>query len=260
MKQYQIRYKNTSGFKRMLADVKMSCDKKPHGDIIFYITCHDIRTPMNAIMGYTSLIDKCIDDKKKILDYLGKINVAGNTLLELVNQVLDMSRIESETWKGTKISVILSFRLAQPGDSRPDTDRRISGSVSLRGKRVLLVEDNEMNREIATMLLKDMGLVVDTAEDGDIAVGIIRQLAEKGEWKYYDFILMDVQMPRMTGYSATTAIRTISDPGGVHIPIIAMMANAFVEDKRTALAAGMDDHIAKPIDARVLRETLTKYI
>ena len=118
------------------------------------------------------------------------------------------------------------------------------------GKRTLLVEDNEMNREIATELLEETGLAVDTAEDGAVAV---KAVEEKGT-DYYDFILMDIQMPVMDGYEATRRIRAL--PGGDQVSIIALSANAFEEDVQKSLSMGMNAHVAKPIDVNVLFETM----
>ena len=124
------------------------------------------------------------------------------------------------------------------------------------GKKILLVEDNEMNREIAVEILEEAGFVVDTAEDGDIAVEKVRN---DPEGKAYDIVLMDIQMPRIDGYEATRLIRALP-PKDMHIPIIAMTANAFEEDKKAAIEAGMDEHIAKPIDVKNLKKTLAKYL
>ena len=122
------------------------------------------------------------------------------------------------------------------------------------GRKLLLVEDNEMNREIACEILEEYGFVIDTAEDGVYAV----EKMEKAEPGQYDAILMDVQMPMMDGYEATRRIRALSDPAIANIPIIAMTANAFEEDRKTALEAGMNEHIAKPIDVPRLIATLSK--
>ena len=122
------------------------------------------------------------------------------------------------------------------------------------GKRVLLVEDNEMNREIAADILNEAGFTVETAEDGEIAVETV---AAKGI-EYYDFILMDIQMPVMNGYEATRAIRSMQDGG--RIPIIALSANAFDEDKRTSINAGMNDHVAKPINVKELFAALARFV
>ena len=129
-------------------------------------------------------------------------------------------------------------------------------SYDFTGKKILLVEDNEMNREIATELLEEDGFVVDTAEDGTIAV----QKMENAKPGDYDLILMDVQMPIMNGYEATRRIREMNDPAIANITILAMTANAFEEDRQSAIAAGMNDHLTKPVDVRKLKDTLVKYL
>ena len=129
-------------------------------------------------------------------------------------------------------------------------------SYDFTGKKILLVEDNEMNREIATELLEEDGFVVDTAEDGTIAV----QKMENAKPGDYDLILMDVQMPIMNGYEATRRIREMNDPAIANITILAMTANAFEEDRQSAIAAGMNDHLTKPVDVTKLKETLAKYL
>ena len=123
-----------------------------------------------------------------------------------------------------------------------------------RVREILLVEDNELNREIATEILKDKGMIVDTAADGDIAVEKMRNAA-LGQ---YDLILMDIQMPRMNGYEATRAIRALPNVCAAGIPIFALTENAFDEDKQNAIAAGMNGHLAKPIDIPKLMKTLAK--
>ena len=120
------------------------------------------------------------------------------------------------------------------------------------GKKVLLVEDNALNREIATAILEQAGLQVDSVEDGTDAVARMNTAAED----QYDLILMDVQMPRMDGYTATRKIRAMENPRKANIPIVAMTANAFDEDRKKAFAAGMNAHVAKPIDMAVLSHTL----
>ena len=120
----------------------------------------------------------------------------------------------------------------------------------------MLVDDMPVNREIATMLLEMNEFVVEQATDGDEAV----EMVKKSEPGYYDAVLMDIQMPRMNGYDAARAIRAIDNPELAKIPILAMTANAFKEDKEAALAAGMNDHIAKPIDMEQLLGALAEVL
>lgn len=367
---------------------------------------HDIRTPMNAIIGFTSLAAEHLDDREIIRDYLEKISTSGKHLLSLINDVLDMSRIESGSVKIEKTNVYLpdvledlktiilesvhakqqkllikqqdvvhediitdklrltqvllniisnavkftpvggtihilveekasqkagyavySFCIKDNGigmskefqehvfDSfareRTVTESGITGTglgmaitknivdlmggtihltskqgegsefivtleceladktvqdkqsscpkaekkhLDYSGKKVLLVEDNELNREIATEILKSLGLKVDYAADGMEAVEIMS--SEAGN--QYDMIFMDIQMPKMDGYTATREIRTLKDTKKANVPIIAMTANAFDEDRKKAIKAGMNGHIAKPIDVNVILRNLDR--
>jgi len=120
----------------------------------------------------------------------------------------------------------------------------------------LLVEDNQINMEIANMILTQMGFAVETAENGQIAVDRVAA-SEPG---YYDLVLMDIQMPVMDGYTATRTIRALEDPALAGVPIVAMTANAFAEDMQAAKDAGMQAHIAKPVDIAVLHRTLQEVL
>ena len=148
--------------------------------------------------------------------------------------------------------------LAEPFRAEPASEPAQPTAADLKGKKLLLVEDNELNREIALEILKEAGFVVDTAEDGAVAVRKIKQAAPG----LYDLILMDIQMPNLDGYEATRQIRALPDAEKASIPIFAMTANAFEEDRQNALEAGMNGHIAKPLDVphllRVLADALKK--
>ena len=148
--------------------------------------------------------------------------------------------------------------LSEPFRAEPASKPAQPTAADLKGKKLLLVEDNELNREIALEILKEAGFVVDTAEDGAVAVQKIKQAAP-GQ---YDLILMDIQMPNLDGYEATRQIRALPDAEKANIPIFAMTANAFEEDRQNALEAGMNGHIAKPLDVphllRVLADALKK--
>ncbi len=363
---------------------------------------HDIRTPMNAILGFASLAKKEVDDPEKLVDYLSKIEVSGQHLLELINDVLDMARIESgrvelhETTldieelfaetvdmfkidmgkkgitftysleatdtiveadglrlkqialnlignsikytneggeiffgarqipsdkaglvtyeicvrdtgigmseefqrhlfdlferenrrsvhgiQGTGLGLAITKRLTELMNgnitckSKVDEGTEFKCTVKLKvsdaenietdddnidislltGKKVLLVEDNDLNREIARTVLEEAGLIVEEATDGTIAVEMLGDKNVK-----YDVVLMDIQMPYMDGYKATRIIRNMELRTKNHIPIIAMTANAFEEDKKKALEAGMDAHIAKPVDVTELYREMIHFL
>ena len=146
--------------------------------------------------------------------------------------------------------------LTRPYDPATDSDadKAAVATHDYSGKRVLLVEDNELNREIAVTILGETGMQIDTANDGIEAVNIIHRAPED----CYDLILMDIQMPRMDGYTATREIRTLKNNKKANIPIVAMTANAFDEDRHKAFETGMNGHIVKPIDMNSIAETLDK--
>ena len=132
------------------------------------------------------------------------------------------------------------------------TDDILDSKEILRSGHILLVEDNELNQEIAVAILEEAGLTAEVAENGQIAVEMLKS-SQPG---YYQLVLMDIQMPVMNGYQAAKKIRKLENRELASIPIIAMTANAFEEDKQEALRCGMNDHIAKPIDIETLLETL----
>lgn len=141
-------------------------------------------------------------------------------------------------------------------DGGANEDKKPAGRPDYKGKRILLAEDNEINREIAGTLIREMGIMVEEAMDGSEAVEMVRQ-SEEG---YYDLIFMDIQMPVMDGYQAAKVIRGLERGDACHMPIIAMTANAFEEDVREAMRAGMNAHFSKPIDLDALEALLSKYL
>ena len=365
---------------------------------------HDIRTPMNAIMGFTELLNRNLDDQEKARGYLRKIQNASSLLLTIINQVLEMARIESGTVTlkleatdlsalfhsvntvfeadiqkkniqysedvhvphkfaycdktkleeiylnivsnaikytpdghairveihelpsedkkkacyrftcedsgigmsadylpyifdefsrehtttenkvvgtglglpivkslielmggtiqvestqgvGTKFTVDLALTLASREEVYPTPEALAEAEhAKLRGRRILLAEDNDLNAEIAIELLGEKGLLIERAADGEECCTMLAQAPEG----YYDLVLMDIQMPRMNGYEAAAKIRGMADVKKAGIPIIAMTANAFAEDRQAALDAGMNAHVAKPIDMAVLLPTLLR--
>lgn len=364
---------------------------------------HDIRTPMNAIIGFTALAQTHIDDRGQVEDYLKKISVSSQHLLSLINDVLDMSRIESgkvtleakpvhlpelvhelrdivqavvsekdlsltldtvgvenedviadplrleqilinvlanavkftpdggqislwivqkdtapagyadfefhikdngigmseefqkhifeqfarertstvskiqgtglgmaitkslvdmmggritvksEQGKGSEFTISLRFPIGEAKTGQTPPAAKASASA---GKKLLVVEDNELNLEIASTLLKEAGFEVDTAENGKIAV----EKVEAASADRYDLILMDIQMPEMDGYEATRRIRALPDTKKAALPIVAMTANAFEDDRKNALRAGMNGHIAKPLDIQKLFQVLSELL
>jgi len=185
--------------------------------------------------------------------------IAGTGLgMPIVKRLIDLMHgnieVESELGKGTTVTVILPFRIADEKYYSPNPDETAASEKRevLNGKYILLAEDNDLNAEIAMTILEDMGLQVDRVEDG---IDCIDKM-EKMPAGTYDLILMDIQMPKMDGYKATEAIRHLSDKTKANIPIVAMTANAFEEDRKMALSKGMNDHIAKPIDVEKVETVL----
>ena len=164
--------------------------------------------------------------------------------------------VESKIGVGSTFTVTIPCRIASEDESQAKRETSPSDQKCLCGTRILLTEDNDLNAEIATELLQEEGCTVDRAKDGVECVDML----EKAANGTYQLILMDIQMPVMNGYDAAKKIRRMDDPQKAGIPIIAMTANAFTEDKQAALDAGMNDHIAKPINMNVLVPTLRKYL
>ena len=164
--------------------------------------------------------------------------------------------VESKIGAGSTFTVTIPCRIASEDEIQAKREINPSDQKCLCGTRILLTEDNDLNAEIATELLQEEGCTVDRAKDGVECVDML----EKAANGTYQMILMDIQMPVMNGYDATKKIRRMDDPQKANIPIVAMTANAFSEDKQVALDAGMNDHIAKPINMSVLVPTLRKYL
>ena len=141
-------------------------------------------------------------------------------------------------------------------DNEAGSGMLLEGQPDFSGRRILLVEDNLINSEIAQEMLSQTGAAVECAEDGEVALEKFRQSGPG----YYDLILMDVQMPRMDGHACSRAIRASEHPDATIVPIVAMTANAFSEDVSEALASGMDDHLAKPIDLQIFYSTLSRFL
>ena len=188
--------------------------------------------------------------------------VAGTGLgLPIVKSMIELMggsiQVESTQGVGTKFTVDISFDMASEADVyRDQISEQPDVLEKLEGKRILLAEDNDLNAEIAIELLAEEKIVVDRAKDGAECLDKL----EKAVPGYYDMILMDIQMPVMDGYDAAARIRRMKDEKKASIPIIAMIANAFAEDRQKAISMGMNDHVAKPIDMNVLLPVIAKYI
>ena len=164
--------------------------------------------------------------------------------------------VESKIGVGSTFTVTIPSRIASEEETQAKRETNPSDQKCLCGTRILLTEDNDLNAEIATELLQEEGCTVDRAKDGVECVDMLEKAADGT----YQLILMDVQMPVMNGYDAAKKIRRMDEPQKAGIPIIAMTANAFSEDKQVALDAGMNDHVAKPINMNILVPTILKYL
>ena len=192
---------------------------------------------------------------------VGKISGTGLGMA-IVKKLVDMQggtiEVESELGKGSRFIVTFEHPIADEAHYKQEEQEAKSaqGAELIKGKRILLAEDNDLNAEIALFILRNMGLEVERVEDGAKCVSMLEQQPAGT----YDLIFMDVQMPKMDGYTATQAIRALDDKEKAAIPIVAMTANAFAEDRERALAAGMNGHIAKPIDVKKLEQVLVKLL
>lgn len=192
---------------------------------------------------------------------VGKISGTGLGMA-IVKKLVDMQggtiEVESELGKGSRFIVTFEHPIADEAHykQQEQKDTSAQGAELIKGKRILLAEDNDLNAEIALFILRNMGLEVERVEDGAKCVSTLEQQPAGT----YDLIFMDVQMPKMDGYTATQNIRALDDKKKAAIPIVAMTANAFAEDRERALAAGMNGHIAKPIDVKKLEQVLVKLL
>ena len=249
---------------KMLTQIGMRAEWSMHGKEAV------LRAKQAAEMGdayYTYIVDWSLPDLSGI-EVVRQIRaVAGQNVPIIILTAYDWTAIEQEARdagvtafcnKPIFLSDLRDILMTALGkmDAPPPAAIIPDPVEELKGKHILLVEDNELNQEIARELLEESGFKVSTASDGTAAVDIMSN-AKPGD---YDLILMDIQMPRMNGYEASRAIRALPDKAVNSIPIVAMTANAFQEDRQNALDAGMNDHVAKPIDVDALLQVLTEQL
>ena len=212
---------------------------------------HDVRPPLHIILGCVDMVEKYQDDEALLQRYLESIRVSGEYLLHMIDQVMRLASQEPENEPVQK-------NAAYPNAADIKLYRRVTQEkADLRkydfsGRRILVAEDMELNREIAEELLKQTGAEVDFAEDGKFCVEKIMHAPEG----YYDLILMDISMPNMDGIQATKRIRELQDKRKANIPIIAMTAKVYEKDRKQAYEAGMNGFAEKPVFAKELYEIM----
>ena len=227
------------------------CEKEDWCDMIISITDNGI--------GMTEEFQKHIFEafERERTSTITHIEGIGMGIVKkLVDLMGGTIEVESKLGEGSTFTVTIPCKKASKEEALEKKNQNPRSKKSLKGVRVLLVEDNEINAEIATELLKEEGCIVEVATDGVACISMI----EKADADYYKMILMDIQMPVMNGFDTTLTIRKMKDDKKAMIPIIAMTANAFAEDRQKALSVGMNDHVAKPVDMNILAPTMMKYL
>ncbi len=208
-----------------------------------YGLSHGIRTPLNSLLGYITVIDKYRLDHTKFDECIVKLKESCKSILSLIDEMVVSSGIGADS--------VRTIDIESEQTGKRGLDR---GLFTLAGRRVLIVEDNELNREMAREILEQYRMIVEEASDGAVAVDMVYN-SNPG---YYDFILMDIQMPYMDGYEAAREIRKLEDKQLAQIPIVALSANIFESDEM-AKAAGMNERLTKPVNIEKLLKVLQKY-
>ena len=247
-----IKYTNTGGWISCNV-VQKSCEKEDWCNMIISITDNGIGMSEEFQKRIFETFERERNTTSSHIEGSGIGMGITKKLVELMDGTIE---VKSKQGKGSTFTVTIPCRKASEDDSLVKKNSNLSNKNCLNGVRILLVEDNEINTEIATELLTEEGCIVETANDGVACIDMI----EKADADYYKMILMDIQMPVMNGYDATLAIRKMKDTKKARIPIIAMTANAFAEDAQKGLSVGMNAHVAKPVDMNILVPTMLKFL
>lgn len=247
-----VKYTNTGGAVRLSVREERNSPRE-HGRFVFAVQDNGIGIEDDFKEELFQAFSRAKNTTmSKVLGSGLGLTVA-KTFVEMMEGTID---VESKAGEGSTFTVKLLFRLGEESGAKEPEPMQAVERSSLEGKRILLVEDNELNSEIAQELLAQYGFVIETAENGQIAV----QKVENSTAGYYCAILMDIQMPVMDGYEATRRIRKIRDTELANIPIVALSANAFSEDQQKALESGMDAHFPKPIEIEGLVDLLCRVL
>ena len=247
-----VKYTNTGG-KITCNVVQESCEKEDWCNMIITITDNGIGMSEEFQKRIFETFEREHNSTSSHIEGSGIGMGITKKLVELMNGTIE---VKSKQGEGSTFTVTIPCRKASKEDALVKKNNNPRNENCLKGVRVLLVEDNEINTEIATDLLTEEGCIVENANDGVACIDMI----EKADADYYRMILMDIQMPIMNGYDATLAIRKMKDVKKSRIPVIAMTANAFAEDTQKAFSVGMNDHVAKPVDMNILVPTMMKYL
>ena len=247
-----IKYTNTGGWISCNV-VQKSCEKEDWCNMIISITDNGIGMSEEFQKRVFETFERERNTTSSHIEGSGIGMGITKKLVELMDGTIE---VKSKQGKGSTFTVTIPCRKASEDDSLVKKNSNLRNKNCLNGVRILLVEDNEINTEIATELLTEEGCIVETANDGVACIDMI----EKADADYYKMILMDIQMPVMNGYDATLAIRKMKDTKKARIPIIAMTANAFAEDAQKGFSVGMNAHVAKPVDMNILVPTMLKFL
>ena len=229
------------------------CEKEDWCDMIISITDNGIGMAEEFQKHIFEAFER---ERTSTITHIEGSGIGMGIVKKLVDLMGGTIEVESKLGEGSTFTVTIPCKKASKEEALEKKNQNPRSKKSLKGVRVLLVEDNEINAEIATELLKEEGCIVEVATDGVACISMI----EKADADYYKMILMDIQMPVMNGFDTTLTIRKMKDDKKAMIPIIAMTANAFAEDRQKALSVGMNDHVAKPVDMNILAPTMMKYL